>query len=233
MGNFNISDIITCIVEGVAALGSVLVALTAIWGRSIKRIFYKAELSLEINQDDNCCVDMIEVESNESNTERELQIRIKLINKGNETALDTISFVDEVYKQDGDGKFSQYRNYLPFQLMYYQTGKTKDHVIPHLSYYIEIAKVMCLQVNAMSEDSATSKQNHKLYLQAFDKIPFSRKELGKGTFIVPVKTYFKCAKEPVVTYIWLYWDGDNLTGNYKSKLVAQIKTAKEFKNLIK
>lgn len=224
---------ITWTIEGIASLGSIIIAILAIWGRSIKWLFYKAKLSFEISQENECCVDMVEVETNDSNTETELQIRIKLVNKGNEVAIDTISVIDEVYKQNGDGRFSKYRDFLQFQLMYYQTGKIKTNIVPQLSYYIDIAKVMRLQTNAMSEERATSKQNHKLYLQGFDKIPISRKELGKGTFIVPIKTYFKCATEPVITYVWLHWDEDCLVGNYKSTFVAQIKTTKEFKEIVK
>lgn len=223
---------ISWIISGVAALGSIVVAFLAIWGRTVRSWIYKPSLSLEIDAKDDCCVDLVETQSNDSSIDSELQIRVKLSNEGNETAVDTIAIVEDVYKQDGDGKFLRYKKFIPHQLMYHQTGKTKLHIIPKLSYYIEVAKVKCWQSNTMSKDSGVTKNNYKLYLQ-IDEKRVHKTELGVGTFIVPIKTYYRCAKKPTITYVWLHWNSDDLTKDTKQGFVAQIKTEKEFNKLVK
>ncbi len=220
------------IIDIISALGSIILAILAIWGRSIKTLFYKPKLSFSINTTNDSCVECVEAQSNDSNVEKELQVRLKLINKGNETAMDTISVVEEVYKQGGDGKFFRYKEYMPYSLVFHQSRKSKQHIIPKLSYYIEIAKVKCWQSNTMLREPGTNKSNHKLYLK-IDEERISLVELGSGTFIVPIKTYYRCAKSPIITYVWLFWDGDNSTVELKSKFTAQLKTSKEFRSLIK
>ena len=216
--------IVTWAINGTAAMGSLLVAILAIWGKSFRKYFYKPELSLIIDESSDCCVEINKERENESNEEQTLQVRGRVINNGNETAWDAMSIVEEVYKLMGDGTFSLYRQFMPSQLIFCSNKKNKQHIIPSLSDYIEIAKVKQWQPHMTSTGQTSNKQNYKLYLQIDG--PLSTIELGKGTFIVPLKIFYKGAKSPIVNYIWLHWNCDGLT---KKELTARIVSTNDFK----
>ena len=216
--------IVTLVIDGVAAMGSILVAILAIWGKSFRKYFYKPKLSLMIDESSDCCVEIKKERENESNEEQTLQVRGQIINNGNETAWDAMAIVEEVYKQMGDGSFSKCRQFMPSQLIFCSNKKNKQHITPNLSDYIEIAKVKQWQPNMTSTSQSSNKQNYKLYLQIDG--PLSTIELGKGKFIVPLKIFYKGAKSPIVSYIWLHWDCDGLS---KKELTARIVSTSDFR----
>lgn len=187
----------------------------AVAGNKVLSWINKPSIRMFVEKNSNCYIEHVKEQLEDSNEEESIIIRTKIVNKGNTIAKNAVVLVEEVYKENGEGVFKKYKEFVPHNIHFSNTGHNiNDHcsdLIPNLSYYIHVAKIQKISTKSLNENDGYNKQNYKLYLLIDESI--SKKELGSGTFIVPIKIYSETLKEPIIFYLRIHWSSVSLNPN--------------------
>lgn len=161
--------------------------------------------------------------SDSSDDNKELIIKIKLLNEGKNNAQHALLMIDNYLSLRKNSSYIK-KDINPIQLKGGQMLKN-NFVASKIPYYLDLISIHKQDEMTEANGSGKSKTNYKAFLIG-DKVSLC---LGKGTFILPIKFY--CSNiEVKVFYVSLYWDSDNYSKD-KSVLSVKILSEKEYNNL--
>ena len=221
--NNNTFEVAHLIISAISALGSLIIAIMAIWGSRLILYFIRPKIKLTINTQSSCCIEKTTFNSEDSAEEESVIIRIKIINNGNTSAENASLLVENVLKENEDGEYGLYKEFATQRLAFDHDNSYKIDIIPELTYYVNVAIIRKLNAIISADEKSNSKQNYKLYLLTNNKEKdLEKSQLGKGTFIIPLKLYSDSLRKPVIEYLRMHWDSDTLnTKNLSCKIVPQ------------
>lgn len=209
----------------ITSFGTVGTVIVALFSKAIKDWYNRPKISITCPENKQC-QEQINNDSESSDSSSELRIRIKLQNTGNYIANHASINVDCIYKRRGNENVYVQEEFTPIQMKDYRNAKLSS-VAPHLVYYIDIASIHKYDDMTTEDGKAKSKQFYKLYLLGDG----NGQELGKGTFIIPLKFYSSRVKVSI-HYLKIYWDSDDFTTD-KMHFSAEMISSAEFDKLNK
>jgi len=222
MDDINIWE--TIIPNWLSAIGTVLAVIVALFQKCIRDWYNRPVIEIECNQRNNACIDKIQIETESSDVNKEIRIRVRLENKGNYTADFASLNIDSYFvKREVDGNYTS--NYFTPKILKDHRGSIPKVIAPHLIYYFDVATVQKSDILISSGTKAHAKQFYKLFLLGDGKSI----ELGKGAFILPLKFYSSRTKT-VVYYLKICWNSDEYTTE-KKYFDVEILSSKEFNKL--
>ena len=206
------------------AIGTILAVLVALFYKPISDYIKRPNLSMSF-PDNDICIHKIDIAYERSSNEKRTIVRVKVENKGKSPALHSEVIVDTVYKKQNSNTGYVKFDYVPYNLKDNRGGYPKA-LAPHLVYYFDLAVIS--KPDEMSNDSNKLKQKqfYKLSLIT-DK---SLQQLGRGTFIIPIKVCSSRLIKPSISYLKIYWDSDEYTDS-KDVFSVDIISQAEFNRL--
>lgn len=224
-------------IQAIAAVGTIILAVLAIFGPSVKKWFYKPKLIFFIKSDDPYVSANEEKEIFSDEVTKSLKISIQTKNIGNITALNTQMYTSKIFKIRQENK-SYYldREIIPSNY-YWSDDETTKSLTPLMSHYVEIARIQKHIEYSIDEESKKKKENSKHLL--FLKVPNPNEadtyiQLGKGTFLIPIKAYSDNLNKEYEFYVELFWNGNDLSKKTKSNFyVKQIDKSNLHDEIIK
>jgi len=210
--------------DWLTAIGTCGAVIVAILGKTIRNWFLRPKIEITCNQKEPC-VSINQTETTSSDSDKEMTLRIKLVNKGRTSALHSCLNIDSYYKTREDGKY--YVNYfIPIQMKL--STSTSNAIAPIIEYYYNIALIQKYDDQTSDGGEGKAKQFYKLYLLTGGK---TNMELGKGSFLIPIK-FYASNTGVVVKIISIYWKGKDLSidkGSFEYKVLSET----EFEKLTK
>ena len=233
------SDTIGIVFDGLVAIGTILLALLAIYGERVKKWLFRPNLKIQVDNKEPF-VDTIEnknaVSKDVSIIENTTSIRVKIENTGKTTALKCQALVEKVWcKHQTNENFFPKVTITPSQLDWHNASKVLD-ITPHIPAYIELARIELTEVRTMEEGDSRrpNKQSADLYLSIVAK---GKKglyvKLGKGTFIIPLILYSDNLNKTIQTYIEIFWNGTDAKKLTASDFYIKMKDEKDVNKEIK
>ncbi len=204
------------------AIGTVSAVIVAIFGRTIRE--WRCRPKIDITIDKKPCIETKETESDSSDKDKIIQIRIKLVNNGKSVANHAVLNVDSYYEKRAKSDEYVKKEFTP-QMMKDYRGSLPKIIAPHLTYYYDIAVVQKADGMTKNDSNEKAKQLYRLFLLG-DNITT---KLGKGTFIIPLK-FYSAKTETIISNLKIYWDSDDYsvnTINFDVKILSD----KEFNEL--
>lgn len=105
MENFNIG--VNVIPNWLSAIGTILAVIVALFQKCIRDWYNRPKITIKCNQGNNACIDIINTESESSNINKEIRIRVLLENTGNYTADYASLNIDSYFaKRDADDSYA-------------------------------------------------------------------------------------------------------------------------------
>lgn len=207
------------------AIGTVGTVIFALFSKRIRDRWNRPKIVITCPENKQC-QERIRSDSESSDNSSELRIRVKLQNNGNYIANYASINVDCVYKRRGSENVFVKEEFTPIQMKDYRNAKPTS-IAPHLVYYFDIASIHKYDDMTTENGNVKPKQFYKLYLLG-DGVG---QELGKGTFIIPLK-FYSSRVDVSIHYLKIYWDSDDFTDD-KMHFGAEIIDNKVFDKLIK
>jgi hypothetical protein len=132
---------IDLIVSGSAAIGTILLAIIAIFGGWIERMIIKPKINVKI---DSCkpFVELVkETDPNEASEISYKKIHLKLANNGRQTALNSQIIIEKIFKKRDDNQtYFLYDSFIPSNFLWEDDNKSKP-ITTSISHFIEIARI--------------------------------------------------------------------------------------------
>lgn len=188
--------------QWITAIGTAAAVIIALFQKSLRDWFNRPKIEITCKDNNQCKVE-IQSGTESSDSSREIRIRVKLENKGNYIANHAAMFVDTIYqKREKEGSFVK-SEFTPKQLKDFRNTKPSS-IAPHLQYYFDVASIHQFDSMATEDQQGKKKQFYKLYLLGEGE----NLELGRGTFIVPLK-FYSSRINVKIAYLKLFWDSDD------------------------
>jgi hypothetical protein len=223
-------DILTIIIDSLVAIGTLLLAVLAIFGDKIRRIFYKPKIEIEIKGEPP----FIETNSNESSSvslpSTETYIRIKVNNNGTLIATKCQAIIEAIWcKRQGNETYYKQRALSP-SLFTWNNNSTELSINPNIPAYLEICRLLVDQIKTSETEPKQDNKENKCSL--FLSIPEPDKRgsfirLGFGTFILPVIIYADNLKKYEKYYFEIFWNGSKVDDLSKSGFYVKRLTGKD------
>ena len=209
--------------QWLTAIGTIAAVLLALFQKTIRDRIYHAKIEMTYTDNKQCHVEVnSELESTDSS--KQLRIRIKLENIGNDIATHAALYVDCYYKKrETEGSFVKYE-ITPKQIKDYRNTKPST-IAPHLLYYFDVASINKYESMTTQDENGKSKQLYRLYLLGEGDVT----ELGKGTFLIPLK-FYSSRISVKIAYLKVFWDNDAYIID-KQGFGVEMLTEKEFNKL--
>lgn len=205
------------------AIGTVGAVVVALFQKPFSRWFNRPKIKVNcINQVPY--TEVIAINTDSSSKENELKIRVKVENEGKSSANHCIVNVDCYYEKRKNEESYVKKEFAPILLRDYRNA-TPATIAPHLIYYLDVAAIRKTDQMSASDESSQFHQFYKLFIMG-DKKPI---ELGKGTFIIPIKISAAYIKSSI-NYLKVYWDSDSFVINKQCFSITLISN-KDFKGL--
>ena len=207
------------------AFGTIGAVLAALFLKPFSNWWNRPKINIHY-EDRSPYKEEIEETSSSSTSNKKLVIRVCVTNQGNYTAEHAVLNVDEYYfKRPKDISYVQ-KLFTPRQFKDCNNAKL-NVIAPFLKYYIDIASIQKYQDIISNEEKEECKQYYRLYLLGDGKT----EQLGRGTFIIPLKFYSSRTDSKIV-YLSIYWESDDFKTT-KDFFEVKIISEKEFKQLPK
>lgn len=210
-----------CIPQWATAVGTIAAVLVALFQKPIRDRVNRPKIHMSFKDNKQCRVEIDSPDSSDSSKQQ--RIRIKLENKGNYIATHAALYVDSYFKKRDDGTFVQ-NDIAPKQLKDFRNTKPSS-IAPHLQYYFEVASINKYENMTTQDEDGKVKQMYKLYLLGEG----DSTELGKGTFIIPLK-FYSSRIDVKIDYLKIYW-GSNSYVFDKQNFSVEMLTEKEFNRI--
>ena len=209
--------------QWLTAIGTVLAVIVALFQKMIRDRINRPKIEMSYIDNKQCCVEVNpDVESGDAS--KQLRLRIKLENKGNYMATHAALYVDCFYKKrSSEGSFV-INEITPKQIKDYRNAKPSS-IAPHLLYYFDVAAVNKYESMTTQDENGQTKQFYKLYLLGEGEAT----ELGRGTFIIPLK-FYSSRIDVKISYLKVFWDSDSYSLD-KQVFSVEMLTEKEFNKL--
>lgn len=202
-------------VSGAAALGTIILAIVAIFGGWIRRFFIKPKIDMTISKSKPYVELVRENNPNESDETKFKKIHLKIGNKGRQTAINSQLLVEKVFKKRGDNQtYYLDKSFIPCNFLWFNEKESKP-VTSSISHFIEIARIQRYQeFSSDVEEEGQPVRNRDMYRLWLSIENNSKKGtyllLGKGTFLFPIVYYSDSLTKPIRIYIEIFWNCDSL-----------------------
>ncbi len=204
----NTKDYLELIIQGLTAVGTILLALIAVYGERVKRWLFKPKLKIIVSGD-KPYISTIKDSSATSVAASVTRIRIKALNEGTSAARSFTGLVESVFcKRPQSETFYKSKSLPPTPLPW--NDEEKDFSLtPRIPFYLEIARIEKNLPSSIDGSSNTlTSSEYSLYLSVEEEEQKGAYiHLGKGTFIVPITFYSDNIKIPIKMYFEIFWDG--------------------------
>ena len=196
--------------NGLTAVGTVVVAILAVFGQRIRAWFVRPRLALAVGKT-SPFVDRAEtIDASASNSKRvSYAVRLQVINDGKETARNCKILCDSVYQEREKGSgFYLLRRFVPKEFFWTGSAQSKD-VVPKLPSYVDIASIAePVESASASVTSGTEQPKHALHILIEAEGTTGRYFcVGVGKFIYPLILYADNLPRPTKRYVEILWTG--------------------------
>lgn len=209
--------------QWLTAVGTLLAVAIALFLKPIRDRVNRPKIEISCKDNNQCKVE-IKSGTESSDSSSEIRIRVKLENKGNYIANHAALFVDTIYKKRDKEESFVKSEFTPKQIKDFRNTKPSS-IAPHLQYYFDVASIHQFDSMATEDQQGKKKQFYKLYLLGEG----DNMELGRGTFIVPLK-FYSSRINVKIAYLKLFWDSDDYSTN-KQVFDFRMISDKDFKKL--
>ncbi len=224
------------IVSGAAAIGTIILAVIAIFGNWLKRLFIKPKIEMVI---DSCkpYVELVkESNPNESDETSYKKVHLKITNKGRQTAINSQVLVEKIFKKREENQtYFLYKSFIPSNFLWVDEDKSKP-ITTSISHFIEVSRIQKYQEFSGNDDSTPSRNRdlYRLWISVENSaIKGSYLLLGKGTFLMPIIFYSDSIKNPHTIFIEIFWNSDNLSEMNESNFYVKLLKRNELTNEVK
>ncbi|MFA7302084.1 MAG: hypothetical protein WC069_07265 [Candidatus Shapirobacteria bacterium] len=231
----------TLVFYGLQAIGTILVALLAIYGDRIIRKIFKPRLTLEINSKSPFVETITEQMVLSSETSRHIRISAKVLNHGDTTAQNCQGIIEKVFcKRKANESYYCYKNFIPARFTW-NDDKESSFVTPEIPSYLEIARIQ--QTSILTSNDETAKTDTKILKNDFELFLTIEEpnekgkflKLGKGTFLFPIVFYTDNLRKTQKVLIEIYWNGKEITSltdsDFYVKIIPNNEIPKEVKTI--
>jgi len=151
-------------VSGAAALGTIILAIIAIFGGWIRRLFIKPKIDMTISKSKPYVELVRENNPNESDETKFKKIHLKIGNKGRQTAINSQLLVEKVFKKRGDNQtYYLDKSFIPCNFLWFNEKESKP-VTCSISHFIEIARIQKYQeFSSDVEEEGQPVRNRDMY----------------------------------------------------------------------
>jgi hypothetical protein len=213
------SEFINIIISAIEALGTLIIAGIAIFTQTIKRWIYKIKLHFEIDSESPFVMEIDKFEEPTRIPKNSISINLKIINKGKNSALNTQIYTDKIFRLVTENNtYIMMDPFLPVNYIWNNESDTKS-LTPKMSHYIEIAKIQpqfYFSTDTKTKDE-TSNTKDLIFLSVTKLSQIGDQFcLGKGTFILPIKTYAENMDREQELFIKIFWSGNNIKQRSRS-----------------
>lgn len=225
-------DILELSIGAVTALGTLLLALVAIYGERIKRWLFRPKLSAKI-RNASPFIDKYEHSFSSSNSTEQksttLIIKVQVENAGSTGAQLCRGLVQNVFcNREKSETFYEMRALVPTPLMW--NDDSREYTIsPLVPAFIEIARIEEIKSISKNTDSeAVEASEYLLYLSIEE--PGSSGlyiKLGKGTFIIPIIFTSDSIRLPFIEYLEIFWNGKDPSTADNSNFFVKLLSSSE------
>jgi hypothetical protein len=218
----------TLIFYGIQAIGTIIVALLAIYGDRLIRQLFKPKLKVEIDSKAPFVETIKEQMIISSSMSHHVRISAKIINHGDSTAQNCQGIIEKIFcKRKANESYYCFKNFIPSRFMW-NDEKEASFVTPEIPSYLEIAKIQQTEELISNNDAKTntsnnSKKDYQLFLtieEPNEKGKYLR--LGKGTFLLPVVIYTDNLRKTQKVYFEIYWNGKDIGNLTESDFYVKI-----------
>lgn len=219
----------TLIFYGLQAIGTIAVAILAIYGDRILRKLFKPKFKIEISEE-TPFVETIQTQSSTSaEIKKHTRISLKVTNSGDTTAKNCQGIIESVFaKRNRNETFYKDKTFIPTRFTW--NDDTQSTIItPDIPFYLEIGRIQQAEnlISASEKEDIKEKVNldYELYLSIDEPNQKGQyMKLGKGTFILPLLIYTDNLRQSEKAYIEIYWNGKDLNTLTKSDFyIKQLK----------
>ena len=228
-------DYIELIIQALTALGTILLAIIAVFGEQIRRWLLKPKIQLTVGESSPyIAISRSETrgDSATSTTSVTATIKIKVINMGSSSAQSFIGLIEAIFsKRSASTTFYKSKALPPSRLPW--NNDTKEFTItPKIPFYLEVARIE--KFESLSSDVGGIEPPSSEYGLSIS-IEESKGEythVGKGTFIIPITIYADNIN-PMVKFLEIFWNGtvpdDIQPSNFYIKLLKENEVPNEVK----
>jgi hypothetical protein len=223
---------------GVQAIGTIVVAILAIYGERIIKKIFKPNLVVEIDSSVPFVETIKEQQIYSSDISNHVRISAKILNKGDITAQNCQGIIEKVYcKRKANESYYCLNNFIPARFLWNDESKT-TFVTPEIPSYLELARIQQTEILVSNTENYTNNNNSKKDYELFLTIeaPNEKGEflkLGKGTFLLPLIVYTDNLRKTSRVFFEIYWNGKsigNLTqSDFYVKIIPNHEIPKEVK----
>lgn len=218
-----------------SAVGTIALAILAIYGHKIRSWLLRPVLNVSL-KNEHPYIELIKrVNANESSTLGCFQeMRVKIVNSGNETARNCKVIVDSIYLQrKSTNEFYKDKEFVPTELFWTNEKRTQD-VLPKIPTYIIVAKIdEKTTVGSQTSSISNGDPSYSLYVWAE---AYATKgifhSIDKGNIVFPIVIYADNISIPLKYFVEVFWDGNNPGNIDKSNFDIKLLTVGEAKKLL-
>jgi len=223
------------IISSVAAIGTLLLAVIAIFGSWIRRLLVRPKLKPLIGSNKPFIEQVKETDPNESSETVLKKIHLKITNKGKQTALNSQILIEKIFKKRKENQtYFLFKSFIPTNFLWEDENKSKP-ITTSISHYIEIARIQ-KYVEYSKDEKTEGTTKIRDYYRLWLSIETTSKGvyflLGKGTFLLPIIVYSDNISTPITTYVEIFWNGDKLDEMNESNFYIKQISRKDLSNEI-
>lgn len=205
-------EILEILIQTAVAIGTLSAAIFALYGERIRRWFFKPKLIPYADSDKPyiqiCKKDISDFLTKDKEYETVVNIRLKIINEGKLTAIETQGFIDTIYQKRENNTYFKVKTIPPTSLPWHN-DETIYSIVPNLPAYLNIGVIQKF-IQTVPSDSPIKKENEDYYLNipiSDDSEPSSYINLKKGTFLIPLNLFCESYTKPQTFYFEIFWNG--------------------------
>lgn len=207
------------------AFGTLALAILAIYGHKIRSWLMRPKLELSL-KNEHPYLELIRQTSSDESSRCFQEMRVKVINNGNETARNCKIIVDSIFLQrKNTTEFYKDKEFIPTELFWTSEKQTKD-ILPKIPSYAIVARIDEKQnVGAQTNVSSGNNTEYSLYVWAeayASKGKFH--SIDKGHIVFPIVMYADNISIPMKQFIEIFWEGSNpekiTNANFDIKLLS-------------
>ncbi len=211
------TEIWNIVFNGLVALGTLIIALLAIFGEKIKTRLFRPKLKITISKKSPYTEIVQHIKSDKqsaSYTEKYTLIRCKIESLSAAPIKNCQGIVQEIWcKHKDNDKFYNFKQLAPTTLLW--SNENKEHTIPaNIPSFLEISRIKKTEIstNNSQNDFQQKKMTQSLLYLSIQET--GKKgiyiKLGKGTFIIPVIIIGDNIKEKKPYFFEILWNGNNV-----------------------
>jgi len=227
MTKYELSSIV---IQAVIALGSIVIAVLAVYGDAIRRWLFRPNLEVRIGTQAPF-LELLTVEEEFGCSRTVHEIRIQVLNSGRSIARNCKAVVDSIYKQrEGTGDMYLSKEFIPRPCLWDGEQKTQD-LLPKIPTYVFAARI-AEKGEMVAEDSPTQTAPSCSLFIMIEERKGVFLEVGHGKHVFPIVLYADNIPKPVKRYLEIFWNGKTAEQTDKAHFNIQLHTETQFKKIL-